>query len=612
MKRKWVLFLVTISVFLTCFAGCDNKPGSSGGGSGGNKVTGELAFPEITGFTGDKVTILASSLTVSDKTAQLLKNEYGLTAEVIQASDPQARLTAMILSDEAPDLMKVGRGTLDLVTYNIVQPLDGYIDLTHPFYKDLLTAYDATEWAGSHYSLVTGITRNAGMLYNRKLFEDAGLENPWEQYKADTWDWEAFRDAAKEITVDENNDNEPDTYGFAFYRPQVWPYTTGVPFSTFDGKNLKITNNLDNADISRAMNFIYDMLAVDGTGMANYKDVLDKFGNGKVGMMIFDANIIGMPEVQKLAEKGEVGMAPLPRDPKADKYYSYTTIQADIIPVGAKNPKGAIAYNAVERYLALSPEEKQAEIDSRKKDMHFDEEMEEQYQAMHLQEGTVYPVIDQMDGVGYNATWFCIYSPLPWSTVVEAQMPLAEAYVQRMLMAKEIDKPTGPKNLELFEVYSTGTDKPLSTEFFPLISGANPNLEIYLDTDNAHQGNYAAKVCYVIDKADKVQWTGFSKELGITWATNDTLTFWAKGDGTLQKMTIKVQDSQMEWTYTMNIEGGDGKAYEIPLSEFSPPDWWEGDAAMDLSKIDSIAFQLEASGEHFVYMDDIRVIAKNG
>lgn len=33
---------------------------------------------------------------------------------------------------------------------------------------------------------------------------------------------------------------------------------------------------------------------------------------------------------------------------------------------------------------------------------------------------------------------------------------------------------------------------------------------------------------------------------------------------------------------------------------------------MDLSKIDSIAFQLEASGEHFVYMDDIRVIAKNG
>lgn len=234
------------------------------------------------------------------------------------------------------------------------------------------------------------------------------------------------------------------------------------------------------------------------------------------------------------------------------------------------------------------------------------------YQAMHLQEGTVYPVIDQMDGVGYNATWFCIYSPLPWSTVVEAQMPLAEAYVQRMLMAKEIDKPTGPKNLELFEVYSTGTDKPLSTEFFPLISGANPNLEIYLDTDNAHQGNYAAKVCYVIDKADKVQWTGFSKELGITWATNDTLTFWAKGDGTLQKMTIKVQDSQMEWTYTMNIEGGDGKAYEIPLSEFSPPDWWEGDAAMDLSKIDSIAFQLEASGEHFVYMDDIRVIAKNG
>lgn len=608
--KKWICIIAVLTLLAGCLTGCAGTSDTSEPEGTGNKVTGELAFPVITDFTSDKVTILAGALTVTDEQATLLKNEYGLTAEVIQATDPQSRLTAMILSDEAPDLMKVGRGTLDLVTYNIVQELDPYIDLSHRFYKDLKEAYDATEWAGSHYSLVTSVNRCAGMLYNRKLFEDAGLVNPWDQYKADNWDWNAFRDAAKELTVDENNDDEPEVYGFAFYRPQVWPYTTGEPFSTFDGKNLKVTNNLDSANIARSMNFIYDMLAVDGTGMANYKDVLDKFGNGQVGMMIFDANVIGMPEVQKLAEKGEVGMAPCPRDPQVDKYYSYTTINADIIPVGAKNPKGAIAWNAVERYLALSEENLAKEKENRKTEMHFDEEMEEQYQAMHFTEGTVYPVIDQMDGVGYNSTWYCIYSPLAWSTVVEAQMPIADAYVQRMMMAKEIDKPTGPKNLELFEVYANGTEKPLSTEFFPIIGGGNTNLEMYLDDKNVKEGNYSAKIYYVIDKADDVKWTGFEKELNITWATNDTLTFWAQGDGTEQKVTILIEDPVMEWSYTMTISGKEGKVYEIPLADFAAPDWWEGEAVMDLSKISSIGFRFDNVGEHYVYMDDIRVIAK--
>lgn len=608
--KKWIGIILSLTLLTGCLAGCSGTGSGSGAGPTGEKITGELAFPEIKDFTGDKVTILASSLTVSDKQAALLKNEYGLTAEVIQAEDVQSRLTAMILSNEAPDLVKVGRGTLDMVTYNIVQALDPYMDLNHRFYQDLKEAYDYTEWSGSHYSLITSVSRCAGLLYNRKLFEDAGLVNPWDQYQANTWDWNAFRDAAKELTVDANNDDEPEVYGFAFYRPQVWAYTTGVPFTRFDGKNLKMTNLLNDSKIARSMNFIYDMLAVDGTGMANYKDVLDKFGNGQVAMMVFDSNVIGMPEAQKLAAKGEVGMAPVPRDPQTDKYYSYTDVMADVIPVGAKNPKGAIAWNAVERYLALCEETQAEEKAARKTQMHFDDEMESQYQALHITEGTVYPIIDMMGGVGYDAAWYCIYSPLPWSTCVESLMPKADAYMQRMMMAKEVDKPTGPKNLELFEVYTNGTEKPLSTEFFPIIGGGNTNLEMYLDDKNVKEGTYSAKVHYVLDAGDDVKWTGFEKELNITWATNDTLTFWAKGDGKDQKVTISIKDPTLEWSYTMTISGKEGKVYEIPFKDFAAPDWWEGEAVMDLSKISSIGFRFDTIGQHYIYLDDIRVIAK--
>lgn len=118
--------------------------------------------------------------------------------------------------------------------------------------------------------------------YNKKMFEDAGLETPWELYKQDKWDWNAFAEAAEELTQDTNDDGEVDVYGLCFNRPVCWPYTTGEPFATMDSETMKPISNMDSQNIARSMNFIYDLINVKNLG---YKtaDTIELFGSGRRG-----------------------------------------------------------------------------------------------------------------------------------------------------------------------------------------------------------------------------------------------------------------------------------------------------------------------------------------
>lgn len=618
MKKRFLPLAVLVLFVVSLCAGCKPGDGSSSGGGTklptGSKVTGDLAFPELNKLTGSTFTILGTDITVSDEDKELLKNEYGLEPKVINVAYDEVfkRAATLVLTDDSPDMIRVSRGGHSYISNNIAQPIDEYIDFTHPFYKDLLDAYDETKWGEKeHYFLIRGLQMLSGMIYNSKMFEDAGLENPWEQYQNGTWDWNAFREAANELADDTDGDGQTDVYGFGFYRPQIFGYTTGKPFGMLNTDTMTVTNNLRDADIARAMNLIYDMTYVDKSGLNNVGQVVDTFGQGKLGMLIFDINVIGLPEIQKVVDKGEAGLAPLPRDPNLDTHYSYSVIVRDIIPKGAKNPQGAIAYNAVERYNALNNENSTKAVEKRKTEQHFTDELEAQFQELHTIEASkVQPLYDDMELIGYNATWDCIYSGLAWATAIENRSAEADAYIAELLEVKEVDLPSGPKNLELFEKYTVGENEPIPSTKLYSITGGNPNFEIYLDKENAHEGNYAGKIYYSFDPAEG-DWGGFTKNLNITWNTNNTMTFWAKGDGKPQTVIIQFVANGVPWEYTMDIDGAEGKVYEIPFTDFKVVDWWEDQSVtLDLTLIDNISFSFKGEGDRFIYLDDIRVIRK--
>ncbi|TPW73200.1 ABC transporter substrate-binding protein [Schumannella sp. 10F1B-5-1] len=140
------------------------------------------------------------------------------------------------------------------------------------------------------------IVDNISLIYNTKLFEDAGVALPTED-----WTWDDFRDAAKKIT-----DASTETYGYAYSVSgseettwQFWPHLWQNGGEILDGDKAAF----DSAAGVKSLEFLKGM-AVDDKSV--YLDQTDtKFGQlfaaGRIGMMtsgpwqLFDLKKAGTP-----------------------------------------------------------------------------------------------------------------------------------------------------------------------------------------------------------------------------------------------------------------------------------------------------------------------------
>lgn len=88
------------------------------------------------------------------------------------------------------------------------------------FYPQALKAFTWQPTSGQ--PILAALPRdisNVVIFYNQDLFDKAHLPSP----KAN-WTWEEFRETADQLTVDQNNDGDPDQFGFSFYStpPLFW------------------------------------------------------------------------------------------------------------------------------------------------------------------------------------------------------------------------------------------------------------------------------------------------------------------------------------------------------------------------------------------------------
>lgn len=88
------------------------------------------------------------------------------------------------------------------------------------FYPAALQSFTWTDARG--HTTLGALPRDisdVAIFYNRDLFKQANLPEP-----SPHWTWEQFLDTAKKLTVDTNNDGDPDQFGFSFYSkpPLFW------------------------------------------------------------------------------------------------------------------------------------------------------------------------------------------------------------------------------------------------------------------------------------------------------------------------------------------------------------------------------------------------------
>lgn len=124
------------------------------------------------------------------------------------------------------------------------------------FYPASLTAFT---WKSDDRKTILGALprdiSNLVIFYNKDLFAEAKVPEP----KAG-WTWEEFRETAQAMTLDRNNDGDPDVFGFSFYGmpPLFWlPFVWSAGGDLFNPELSKIA--LDRPEAVEGLQFYADL-----------------------------------------------------------------------------------------------------------------------------------------------------------------------------------------------------------------------------------------------------------------------------------------------------------------------------------------------------------------
>jgi len=354
-KKKIMMTVALVVTMIVSMVGC-NKATSP---TSDTSVTNGLKNPNIVYLSQDTevntrdVTKYAAQASAIKNYEE--KNNGKITFVYSPYGEKTGKLAAMLAAGNPPDVYAPIDGFPQYAMNEYAQPIDNLINLKDPIWKDVKDAYDATEWIGKHNFVVINKGASDVLWYNKTLFENNGLETPYDLYKNGNWNWDTFRDSAIKLTQDSDGDKVIDQWGFSS-GPEAFIATTGNDLVKINGKSGTIENNLKNTDVVRALTFFQEA----GPGKFNIiqpdlNAYMNDFQKGKLAM-VMGATWGDTVWWKDLMAKGQCSFVPAPKDPNSKDYYVGGSAELWMIPKGAANPEGAAAFYTELRKATIDPE----------------------------------------------------------------------------------------------------------------------------------------------------------------------------------------------------------------------------------------------------------------
>ena len=221
------------------------------------------------------------------------------------------------------------------VIKNRMQPLD-----TDFWSFDKDTGLDTAQmeqfvWNGKYYGVnVKGswFSEKAVVFYNKSMFENAGLDTPFEMFKAGNWNWDTLKESAAKLT---NSKKGIYGWGDRSYNRINWLLSNDTDLVKIE--NGKISENLTDKKVEESLAFISDMIS---SGSVLVDSSLDDFTSGKVAMYVAGSSYMQTQATLNTQMKSEWGVAPFPSPKGADAMIANAGCVWGI-PVGAKNVEAA-------------------------------------------------------------------------------------------------------------------------------------------------------------------------------------------------------------------------------------------------------------------------------
>ena len=130
--------------------------------------------------------------------------------------------------------------------------------------QNYLTTININGFDGTYFMLPVGGESIPGSSYvlsfNKKMLDDAGLENPNALYERGEWTWEKWREYLMKLTKDSDGDGVTDVYGFGSRYDWLFEY---LNMSNGTAVASNQTENLSSKEVGETLDFIYNMYNVD-------------------------------------------------------------------------------------------------------------------------------------------------------------------------------------------------------------------------------------------------------------------------------------------------------------------------------------------------------------
>ena len=272
--KKWICAALATSMILASLASCDGGgDGTASRGEYSGEVstlsTGEvvnveagiryndknelLFLPEDVGEINNPiVTMLIPALSDDYYESQIKWREdaYGLEAKIDNCAwnEREMKWVSSYVAGTPYDILN-GINYPTTVIKGLVQPIDDLLPIDDTRYFEA-----SNKWNGKSYA-VTAIDQYAekdelsvsgvyGVFFNKELFDDNGLEYPSDLWDKGEWDFQAFYDAAKALTMDTDRDGQVDQVGCYTWMNDMYTAANGAQTVTItDSGEIKLTMN---------------------------------------------------------------------------------------------------------------------------------------------------------------------------------------------------------------------------------------------------------------------------------------------------------------------------------------------------------------------------------
>lgn len=188
------------------------------------------------------------------------KERYGCDIEWVECvfADRWTKLATLLLSDDIPDFYPAWATDFPIQCLNgMFEPIDDYVDYSDPLWEEM--KYMADNYfsiAGKHYIFITDVIANCVVVYNKRIMEENGFDDPASLFYNNEWTWDDMMDMSMEFS-----DPDDGKYAFnAWHTEEALFTSTGTFLVEYDPVEGIFKHNLDDPRIERAANLLYDVM----------------------------------------------------------------------------------------------------------------------------------------------------------------------------------------------------------------------------------------------------------------------------------------------------------------------------------------------------------------